>query len=117
MKLSWIIAAIVLASAGAWAAVQFSQPKELLLQTSFEFPTPQAIAPFSLTDQHGKAFTNDDLSGKWSLFFIGYTSCPDVCPTTMGKLTAAYPIPYLITLTSLTLSLLPSPLSINSYTQ
>ena len=91
MKLSWIIAAIILASTGAWAAIQFSQPKELQLQTSFEFPTHQAIAPFSLTDQHGQAFTNDDLSGKWSLFFIGYTSCPDVCPTTMGKLTAAYP--------------------------
>ena len=91
MKLSWIIAAIVLASAGAWVAIQFSQPKELQLQTSFEFPAPQAIAPFSLTDQHGQAFTNDNLTGKWSLFFIGYTSCPDVCPTTMGKLTAAYP--------------------------
>ncbi|PKG56322.1 SCO family protein [Shewanella sp. Choline-02u-19] len=92
MKLSWIIAAVILAAAGVLAAIQFSQPKTLALQTSFEFPTPQAIAPFTLTDQHGNRFSNDDLTGHWSLFFIGYTSCPDVCPTTMGKLTAAYPL-------------------------
>ncbi|MFT5790044.1 MAG: protein SCO1/2 [Shewanella sp.] len=91
MKLSWIIAAVMLASAGALVAMQLSQPKTLALQTSFEFPTPQAIAPFLLTDQHGNRFSNDDLKGHWSLLFIGYTSCPDVCPTTMGKLTAAYP--------------------------
>ncbi|WOT05418.1 SCO family protein [Shewanella youngdeokensis] len=91
MKLAWIIAAGALICAGMLAAIQFSAPKALQLQTSYEFPSPQAIAPFTLTDQHGNTFDNADLLGQWNLFFIGYTSCPDVCPTTMGKLTAAYP--------------------------
>ncbi|MGS0681720.1 SCO family protein [Shewanella sp. 125m-7] len=90
MKLTWIIAAIILVVAGAYASIQLSQPAPLALQTSFEYPTPQPLAPFSLTDQRGNRFSNADLQGKWSLFFIGYTSCPDVCPTTMGKLTSAY---------------------------
>ncbi|MCL1138178.1 SCO family protein [Shewanella pneumatophori] len=89
MKFTWIIAAILLIAAGAYASVQLSQ-QPLELQTSFEYPTPQPLAPFTLTDQRGNSFSNADLQGKWSLFFIGYTSCPDVCPTTMGKLTSAY---------------------------
>ncbi|WP_299802840.1 SCO family protein [uncultured Shewanella sp.] len=90
MKISWIITAVLLMAAGVYASIQLSQPKDLALQTSFEYPAPLPLAPFSLTDQRGNAFSNADLLGKWSLFFIGYTSCPDVCPTTMGKLTSAY---------------------------
>ncbi len=90
MKLIGIIAAIILVAAGAYASVQLNQPTPVKLQTSFEYPSPQPLAPFSLTDQRGNSFSNLDLQGKWSLFFIGYTSCPDVCPTTMGKLTSAY---------------------------
>lgn len=91
MKLSWIISAILLVAAGVYASLQLNQNEELNLQTSFEYPAPQPLAPFSLTDQQGNMFTNANLQGKWSLFFIGYTSCPDVCPTTMGKLSSAYP--------------------------
>lgn len=91
MKIGFGIAAIVLAGAGAFAALHLSAPKPIELKTSFEYPQPQPLAPFVLQDQHGNAFTNAQLKGKWSLFFVGYTSCPDVCPTTMAKLAAAYP--------------------------
>ncbi|QIR13241.1 SCO family protein [Shewanella aestuarii] len=64
---------------------------DLGLATSFIFDTPRALAPFELSDQYGNRFTNQDLQNKWSLFFIGFTSCPDVCPTTLNKLAAAYP--------------------------
>ncbi|MEI6860387.1 MAG: SCO family protein [Shewanella sp.] len=67
------------------------QDTNIELVTSFVFPIAKPLASFSLTDQHGNRFTNARLNDKWNLFFIGYTSCPDVCPTTMGKLTAAYP--------------------------
>lgn len=36
------------------------------------------------------SFGNQQLLGKWSLLFVGFTSCPDVCPTTLNKLNAAY---------------------------
>ena len=44
------------------------------------------LQPFSLGDQHGRPFTNEQLRGKWSLVFFGYVSCPDVCPMTLHEL-------------------------------
>ncbi|MCI5049262.1 MAG: SCO family protein [Rickettsiales bacterium] len=38
---------------------------------------------FSLTDHHGKPFTNKDLEGKYSLVYFGFTYCPDICPTSL----------------------------------
>ncbi|MFH5924728.1 SCO family protein [Roseomonas xinghualingensis] len=37
--------------------------------------------PFTLVDQNGRTVTQDDLRGKLSLVFFGFTFCPDVCPT------------------------------------
>jgi cytochrome oxidase Cu insertion factor (SCO1/SenC/PrrC family) len=42
--------------------------------------TQQGLTPFDL----------DDLRGKWSFLFFGYTHCPDVCPTTLTELAQAY---------------------------
>jgi len=39
--------------------------------------------PFQLVDQDGKRVTDQDLKGRPSLVFFGYTHCPDVCPTTL----------------------------------
>ena len=58
-------------------------------QGTYLLPTPREIAPFSLTDQHGKEFTNAALLGHWSLMFFGFTSCPDVCPVTLSALAQA----------------------------
>ena len=48
------------------------------------------IAPFEFTDNSGNAFANKQLLNKWSLVFFGYTSCPDVCPTTLQNLNFIY---------------------------
>ncbi len=45
--------------------------------------------PFRLLDQDGRSVDQSILKGKWSLVFFGYTSCPDVCPTTLQALAAA----------------------------
>ena len=39
--------------------------------------------PFTLTDTTGKRITDQDFRGKYMLVFFGYTSCPDICPTTL----------------------------------
>ena len=38
----------------------------------------------------GKSFDLSDLSGKVTLVFFGYTSCPDVCPFTLLKMKKLY---------------------------
>jgi protein SCO1 len=55
------------------------------------YETPRAIKPFTLTDTENQVFDNASLKGHWSLLFLGYMSCPDVCPTTMMKLTQILP--------------------------
>lgn len=48
------------------------------------------IADFRLTDANGEAFTVDDLKGRWSILFFGFTSCPHICPANMLQLTRVY---------------------------
>ncbi|TYO65794.1 SCO family protein [Bradyrhizobium hipponense] len=48
---------------------------------------PAAIGgPFQLTDQNGKVVTDQNLKGKPTLIFFGYTHCPDVCPTSLFEI-------------------------------
>ena len=53
----------------------------------------QALNPgqdFTLHDQDGQIFHLKDHRGQAVLLFFGYTSCPDVCPTTLSKLARVY---------------------------
>ena len=45
---------------------------------------PLSILPLVSAD--GARFGSERLKGRWSLVFFGFTSCPDVCPTTLQLL-------------------------------
>jgi protein SCO1/2 len=45
---------------------------------------PVDVPDFVLTDETGKPFRLSDQRGNVVLLFFGYTSCPDVCPTTLA---------------------------------
>ena len=49
-------------------------------------PRAQSLPAFRLTAQTGDTFGRDDLKDHWSLVFLGYTYCPDVCPMTLYEL-------------------------------
>ena len=49
-------------------------------------PLPLTSMAFSLTDQDGRDVDPDDLLGRPSLVFFGFTSCPDICPTTLSDI-------------------------------
>ncbi len=46
-------------------------------------PQPRPLGAFEFTDHQGKPFTPQQLLGKWTFVFFGYTHCPDVCPNTL----------------------------------
>lgn len=50
---------------------------------------PRAIKPFTLLDGNNHVFNQDNLKGKWSLVFFGFTRCGYICPTTMSVLKQA----------------------------
>ncbi|HJD65137.1 MAG TPA: SCO family protein [Rickettsia endosymbiont of Diachasma alloeum] len=47
---------------------------------------------FELIDQNGELFNSDELKDKLSLIYFGFTSCPDICPTSLNKITKAVEI-------------------------
>jgi protein SCO1/2 len=48
---------------------------------------PAAIGgPFQLTDQVGQTVTDQNLKGRPTLIFFGFTHCPDVCPTSLFEI-------------------------------
>jgi protein SCO1 len=48
---------------------------------------PAAIGgAFQLTDQSGQPVTEQNLKGRPTLIFFGFTHCPDVCPTSLFEI-------------------------------
>jgi protein SCO1/2 len=48
--------------------------------------SPRPAYNFTFTGPQEKSVSLTDFKGKVVLLFFGYTSCPDVCPTTLQKL-------------------------------
>jgi protein SCO1/2 len=49
-------------------------------------PVAPAGGDFTLTDHNNQPFELQSLRGEVVLVFFGYSTCPDVCPTTLSKL-------------------------------
>jgi len=65
----------------------FSKPASFR-GTTYGEPYPIA-SDFVLTQGDGTSFQLSEMRGKIVLLFFGYTSCPDVCPTTLAELNQA----------------------------
>lgn len=55
----------------------------------FLFEKARKIKSFDLINHKDLAFTQENLQGQWGLLFLGFTHCPDVCPTTLAMLNKA----------------------------
>lgn len=60
-----------------------SPPRDIV---SSEMPLSSVGGPFTLTGSDGKPFSSSKLAGRPYAIFFGFTSCPDVCPTTLARL-------------------------------
>ncbi len=72
---------------GSDAVVQ--APEEI---ADYLFWEAKDLTAFTLVGANNEVLRLDDLKGKWSFIFFGYTHCPDVCPLTLGALGAAFRI-------------------------
>ena len=57
--------------------------------SSLDGPAPTLGGPWSLTSDDGTTLTDRDLHGHPVLLYFGYTSCPDICPTTLASIAEA----------------------------
>ena len=93
-KLSIIVIAATAMSLGFWlSSIQQEKMTEARknfsqIQGSILSPARKINVPALIKD-NGDAFTQDDITGHWSLLFFGYTHCPDICPVTMGVVAQA----------------------------
>ncbi len=62
----------------------FGKPANFRGATYVE-PYP-AASDFELAQADGNSFRLSEKRGEIILLFFGYTSCPDVCPTTLAEL-------------------------------
>ncbi len=84
-----ILVAVAALGAGAWFASDFMAPKEPKFARLY--PQARALNDVNLTNQDGEILKTDWFKDKWTLTFVGYTFCPDICPTTLGELKSIYP--------------------------
>ncbi|KAJ7664714.1 SCO1 protein [Mycena rosella] len=55
-------------------------------RASKAYGRPLVGGPFSLTTHLGGTYTEQDLLGKWSFVYFGFTNCPDICPAELDKM-------------------------------
>lgn len=92
-KLIAIIALTALILGGLVAiSINDGAEKPLQAQTKYMswYPQPRALSPFVLTDHTGAQMTNESLQNQWTLAFVGYTFCPDICPVTLAEINKVY---------------------------
>jgi protein SCO1/2 len=74
----------------AWhlsSEVNIKTPEEI---EDFLFWEAKELTDFKLTAAENKSFDLDNMKGKWSFIFFGYTHCPDICPTTLMQMGEAF---------------------------
>lgn len=64
--------------------------EDLRKQGFYLLDQPRPIANFHLFNHKGQSVTQKTLTDKWSIVFFGYTTCPDVCPTTLALMNQVY---------------------------
>lgn len=55
----------------------------------YRYDEPREITEISMTNNKGEQVGLDVFRGQWSLVFFGFTTCPDICPTTLSVLNDA----------------------------
>lgn len=93
-RIGFILVIALAAGLGLLAAQKYfgaapSAPRWPDTQAVTLFPQARALPAFSLRQSDGTQLAAGELNGHWTLVFLGFTYCPDVCPTTLSELAEA----------------------------
>ncbi|MCL7744499.1 SCO family protein [Guyparkeria hydrothermalis] len=67
----------------------YQAPDPLVLRTP-EAPMPLPDVPLAGVD--GELRSADLFHDRWTLLYVGYSFCPDICPTELGQLSRILPV-------------------------
>jgi len=84
-----ILTAALAASLGLWLSGKYffiHSPQMPPLTSALLYPQPRDIPDFQLTQSDGSIYSKESWRGHWNLLFFGFTSCPDICPSTLNIL-------------------------------
>ena len=81
-----VASAVAAAVLGLAAASFLLRPPTVEIKSGTLLQQPRQLPEFSLLRDNGQPFKLASLQGHWTLFFPGFTTCPDVCPTTLAFL-------------------------------
>ena len=83
LAVTFLIAASL---AAFWGYLQTGTPRSTFDRVTAMIGTGSGLdIGFDLVDHHGRNVTVADFSGTPLFVVFGYTSCPDVCPTTLSR--------------------------------
>lgn len=82
----WALVGTTLFLGAGWLAYGPAAPQPVYGQI---FATPRPAYDFVLPATTGQRERLSNFTGKVTLLFFGYTSCPDVCPTTLATVKQA----------------------------
>ncbi|MDQ3512027.1 MAG: SCO family protein [Pseudomonadota bacterium] len=90
---AYILLVALAAALGLWASQHvFSSPASPTWPETTAvrlFNPPREIPAFNLRQSDGTPLVPGELRGHWTLVSLGFTHCPDVCPTTLAQLSQA----------------------------
>ncbi len=84
------VAAVALV-AGVWLAINIAPPATWEPMHAQMYPAPRMLHDGELSVHDGTSITPAWFKDQWTLVFVGYTWCPDICPTTLAELKRIYP--------------------------
>lgn len=83
---TWGLLAAFAVLIGIVAGMAVIRPRTVQIRSGTLLQEPRPVINFSLAGDDGNPFTRANLAGRWNLIYVGYTHCPDVCPTTLAQL-------------------------------
>ena len=90
-----ILAALLAGGLGLWVSQRVhgpatpAAPPPPVTKAVTVLPNPRTLPAFELQQSDGSPLTADELKGHWTVVFLGFTHCPDICPTTLAQLAGA----------------------------